>query len=173
METSINLKKLSKLTGYSVSTVSKALNNKSDININTKKAIRNIAIKNKYIPNSNAVALRKKKSKSIAVIMPQVNKKQFSYFLFNFQKIASEFGYKIFLFQSFEEASKEKECLNEINDGSVDGVIILSNSTTVKTDSNDNYKCPIEYIKISKNISEVKLKVESINSFMKLLNRIN
>ena len=63
----VTLKELSNLSGFSVSTVSKALNNKLDISIETRKAIKDIAKKHHYVPNNFAVALRVKRTQTVAV----------------------------------------------------------------------------------------------------------
>ena len=47
----MNLKEFSKITGIPVSTISKALGNYEDVNINTKKRIISLAKKYKYVPN--------------------------------------------------------------------------------------------------------------------------
>jgi len=69
----VTLKELSRLSGFSVSTVSKALNNKLDISPETRRSIKGIAEKYNYIPNNFAVGLRKKRTYAVAIIIPQVN----------------------------------------------------------------------------------------------------
>nr|WP_321222259.1 LacI family DNA-binding transcriptional regulator [uncultured Psychroserpens sp.] len=168
-ETAITLKELSRISGYAVSTVSKALNNKLDISLETRKIIKTIAKAHNYIPNNYAVALRKKRTKAISVIVPQANTHYFSYFLYNIQKVAHSVGYRIILFQSFEDDSKEREFINASNDGSVDGVIILSRNILCKKINN----LPIEYIQINEDISIERLKKDCINTFSKLLRRLD
>jgi LacI family transcriptional regulator len=145
----ITIKKISDLMGYSPSTVSKALNNKHDINIETKKNIKAFAIKNNYIPNKNAISLRRSKSNIIAIILPRINNVVYSETVYNVQNLASKSGYRVVLFQSFEEIDKERECLDQINDGSIDGAIVFSkNKKVLTTNCNDTSKIPIEYIDI-------------------------
>ncbi len=168
------LKKISHLTGFSVSTISKALNNKHDINVDTRKIIQEFALKTNYKPNKNALALRRSKSNSIAVILPQINDAFYGDVLFNIQKTASTMGYRIMLFQSFEEASKVAEYLDEINDGSVDGAIVLSAKATEEREN--NYKSgnfPVEYIQILKSQPESVTKAKCISNFDKLIKQIN
>ena len=69
----MTIREISILSGYSVSTVSKALNNKTDISEGTKTMIKRIAKEHNYVPNKYAVALRKKRIQLIAVILPKVN----------------------------------------------------------------------------------------------------
>ncbi|WP_338105784.1 LacI family DNA-binding transcriptional regulator [Psychroserpens algicola] len=170
----ITLKEISRVSGYSVSTVSKALNNKTDISSDTRQIIKSIALKYNYIPNNFAVALRKKRAKAISVIIPQVNTSFYSCFLFNIEKVAYAQGYRIILFQSLEDLSKEKEFIQKSNDGSVDGVIIISNNNKrLNSHSECNSNLHIEYITINDKLSRDQLKKESIKGFNKLLRRIN
>lgn len=172
-DTTVTLKELSRVSGYSVSTVSKALNNKSDISTDTREIIKIIANKYNYIPNNSAVALRKKKTKVVSVIIPQVNTSFYSCFLFNIEKVAYSRGYRVILFQSLEDVLREKEFINKSNDGSVDGVILISNNNQLNVYSEEKNNLPIEYVQINKNLSEVQMKKKSIKHFSSLLRRID
>tara|TARA_R110002073_G_scaffold108336_1_gene243313 strand:- start:25805 stop:26323 length:519 start_codon:yes stop_codon:yes gene_type:complete len=128
MFTGITLKQISSLSGYSVSTVSKALNDKYEIGESTKKKIRRIAKLNNYVPNSAAQALRNRKTKMIAVIVPNITSNYFNNFICEVQKEAFAIGYRVLILQSFDNIKKEKQCVRSVNDGSVDGILMLSNS---------------------------------------------
>lgn len=170
----ITLKKISHLTGFSVSTISKALNDKHDINTDTKKIIKDFAVKINYKPNKNALALRASKSYIIAIIVPQINDTLYSELLYDMQRSASKIGYRIMLFQSFEEISKVQECLEDVNDGSVDAAIVLSNNyKEINTDNSDKNNIPIEYVQILKDHSNADLKSYCISVFENLLKEIN
>lgn len=164
----MTLKKISHISGFSTSTVSKALNDSFDISVDTKRLIQDIAFQYKYSPNKNAVALRKSKSNIIAVILPQVNHQLYGDTLFNIQKTASKSGYRIMLYQSFEKESKEKEFLDEISDGSVDGAIMLS------THESAHHHCfiPIEHMQVFENQSQDDLLERCRINFENLLQRI-
>ena len=171
MNAAITLKDLSTLSGFSVSTISKALNDKVDISAKTRQRIRSIAKEYNYVPNTYAVGLRKKKTKVIAVILPQVNKSFYSSFLYSIQKKASNYGYRLFLFQSFEEDAKEREYLNSINDGSVDGAIVLSLNKK-ENKQLENAIFPIEHVELSEEKREDVLKQYCLNKFNSLLKKI-
>ena len=140
----MTLKKISHSSGFSTSTVSNALNDCLDISIDIKKLIQDIAFQYNYSPNKNAIALRKRKSNIIAVILPQVNHPIYSDTLFDIKKIASKFVYRIILYQSFEKASMLKELFEEINDGSVDAAMVLSINEYLHPMGN----VPTEYMQI-------------------------
>jgi len=125
---SITLKHISELSGYSISTVSKALNNGNDVSKQTRLKIRELAKSNNYIPNSTALALRSKKTKIIAVIVPHINSTFYSNVLSGIQANAFNKGYKVLILQSFASKKRELDCINNVRDGSVDGVIIIMNN---------------------------------------------
>lgn len=166
----ITLKEISRLSGYSVSTVSKALNNKLDISVNTRKLIRNIAEENNYVPNNFAVALRKRTSKVIAIIVPQVNQEFFGCFLYTIQKTASSLGFRLLFFQSFNDYAKESEYLSSINDGSVAGAIVLSEN--VHNINGHNVIFPLEIVSVNHSTDEEKTKDYCIKRFNMLLNKV-
>jgi len=169
--TSINLKELSFLTGYSVSTVSKALNNKLDISEKTRRHITGIAEQHNYIPNSFAVGLKNKKSRTVAIILPQININFYSNILFNFQKIADRHQYRIVVYQSFEREIKELEYLKSSCDGSIDGAIII---TSNKNNSySTSFPIPVLALSIIEVLSKKNLDHYCFNTFDKLLLKIN
>lgn len=165
--TSINLKKLSFLTGFSVSTVSKALNDKLDVSAKTKRYITSIAEKYNYIPNSLAAGLRIKKSCTVAIILPQVNVDLYSNILFNFQKIADRHDYRIVVFQSFEREEKEIEYLKSICDGSIDGAIVIGSDKN--NFYSNEYTIPVLTLSILETISSEELYKNCSVVFEKLL----
>lgn len=66
------LKQIALQLGISITTVSKALKNYSDVSPKTKKAVVDLATELNYTPNSFAVNLRTKESKTIGLIVPTV-----------------------------------------------------------------------------------------------------
>ena len=170
----ITLKEISHSTGYSISTISKALNGKNDISEAAKKRISDFALKNDYVPNKNAIALRRNKSYIIAIILPQVNDSFYSEALSNIQKMASTQGYRIILFQSFEEETKERACLDEVKDGSVDGVMILSpnEGENIGNKFRELYSIPLEFMQIEEKQPINVLKENYISNFENLLKQM-
>lgn len=168
MSSIITLKEISRLSGYSISTVSKALNGKLDISLKTRALIKNIADEHNYIPNNYAVGLRKKRTGALAVIIPQANTNFYSWFLYTVEKLAYNNGFKIVLFQSFESPIKEQECIKNNNDGSVDGVILLTKNK-VKI---ENYNHPIECIQITESLTQEQLQNYCLTGFNTLLKNI-
>lgn len=165
----VTIKELSFLSGYSISTVSKALNNKLDISKATRDAIKSIAKQHNYVPNNYAVSLRNQKTESIAVILPEVTQACYSHALCHLQKSAENIGYRILFYQSFNCSDKERNYIKSLSDGSVDGIIVVSKDNKSKSDYTYN-SIPIELLKIKDDQCFVEIKSLSNNSLVKLLN---
>lgn len=165
----MTLKKISNLTGFSVSTISKALNDKHDINEDTKKIIQDFATKSNYKPNKNALALRNRKSSIIAILVPWINNAVYSEMLYNIQKCAFKKGFRIMLFQTFDEISKINFYLEDINDGSIDGAIVLTMDNKIYNEiiiSKRGY-LPVEFIKINQEDNNFKIQETCDELFQK------
>jgi len=66
------LKEIAETLGISITTVSKALKNYPDVSEKTRNAVIALAEELQYTPNSFAVNLRTKESKTIGLIIPEV-----------------------------------------------------------------------------------------------------
>ena len=126
MYDSITLKQMADLTGFSVSTVSKAWNDKCDISPSTKKKILEIAKNYNYSPNHLAVSLRRQKTETIAVIVPDLSNFQYGCIVSEMQKLAFQKGFKLLVFQHFEDIKMANKCINHLNNSIVDGAIIIA-----------------------------------------------
>jgi LacI family transcriptional regulator len=156
------------LSGYSISTVSKALNNKKDISKETRNTIKSIAKQHNYIPNNYAVALRNKTSRSIAVIIPKITESYNSEALSSLQKQAEKENYRVLFYQSFGCDLKEKKYINSLNDGSIHGIIIIANDRP-NTNDYSNFKIPIEVLNVKSGYSLEQIQGNSEQSLSKLL----
>lgn len=96
----ITIKDISKLSGFSVTTVSKALNDYPDIATKTKKHIRQICESVGYVPNAQAQSLVSKKSYTIGIIFEEITgvglqHPLFSKILESFKSEVEKLGYDI------------------------------------------------------------------------------
>lgn len=135
MNQKTTLKQLAKELNVSVSTVSKALNDSSEISTKTIKRVKELAQLYGYKPNPVAVSLKRNKTFTIGILMPDILNHFFAQVLYGIEQKASESGYKIITCLTNESLEKEKEYLNMLEYNQVDGVIAaLSRETQVKKD---------------------------------------
>src|SRR5829696_2316446 len=118
---SVNLKALARQLNLSVSTVSKAFRNGYDINHETKQRILLLARKLNYQPNPFASSLRTQKSKTIAVILPEIANNFFAQAINGIESIAQEKAYHVLIYLTHEHYSKEVAFVEHLQHGRVDG----------------------------------------------------
>ena len=95
------LKDISKALNISITTVSRALNDKDDISPQTKRAVLEVARILNYKPNSLAVSLRKKSAtRVIGVVLPSVDHYFYSTILNGIMTAASQQGFIVMVGES-------------------------------------------------------------------------
>ena len=120
----ITLKTLAERLNVSISTVSKALHDSDEISPDTIKRVKDLATLLNYKPNRLAVSLKSSKTNTIGVIIPDILNHFFAKALFAIEKEANKQGYHIITCLSNEMQSKEKNSLQLLSNGSVDGFIM-------------------------------------------------
>jgi len=115
---------------FSVATVSKALNDSHEISEETKRKVREAACRLNYILNPYASSLRNKRSKTIALVLPEVADNFFSLAINGIQSVAEKKGYHVLIYLSHEKLANEKLILSQCCSGRVDGVLMSVSSET-------------------------------------------
>ncbi|HEY9170109.1 MAG TPA: LacI family DNA-binding transcriptional regulator [Lutibacter sp.] len=126
----VTLKDIALELNISVATASKALQGRSDVSNSTREAVVNLAEKMNYVPNSVAVNLRTRQTKTIGVIIPTIVHQFFSKVIDGIIEEAEKQGYFVITLQSNENFEFEKKQLQLLMQKRVDGILIsLSNQT--------------------------------------------
>ena len=124
-----SMKDISELCGVSIATVSKALNDQSDIGEETKARIKQVAKELGYFPNSSARALKTKRTYNIGVLFVDeaqsgLTHDYFANVLNSFKKVAEEKGYDITFISTGNGAEKRMSYLERCRYRGFDGVVI-------------------------------------------------
>ena len=130
----LSMKELAKELNVSVATVSKALSDSHEISEQTKIKVLETAARLNYTLNPYASSLRNKKSKTIALILPEVADNFFSLAINGIQSVAEKKGYHVLIYLSHEKFINEKSIAAECSSGRVDGVLISVASETANAD---------------------------------------
>lgn len=126
----ITLKEIAETLGISITTVSKALKNYADVSEKTKKAVIALAEELHYTPNSFAVNLRTKESRTIGLIVPEFVHHFFSNVVNGIIAEAEKNGYLVIILQSNESLELEKKQVALLINKRVDGILMsLSNES--------------------------------------------
>ncbi|UQZ37417.1 LacI family transcriptional regulator [Paenibacillus sp. PK3_47] len=126
----MNIKKIAEMAGVSVSTVSKIMNNYSDVSEKTKKRVLEIIEQTGYSPSNSAKTLATKKSNLIGVIFAGELNVEFTHPFFvevlnSFKKQMGVLGYDLIFFSN-EKFISGGDYFSRCQHFHVDGCIIVS-----------------------------------------------
>ncbi|MCH4822417.1 LacI family transcriptional regulator [Gramella lutea] len=124
MRKSTRLRDIAESLNLSVGTVSKALNNSSEISERTKERVQEVARLNHYMPNISARNLKGQRTRSIGVVLPSLDAKIYSDALKAIEERMNSKNYRLVLCISNESYKKEVQCIQRLIQSQVDGIII-------------------------------------------------
>jgi LacI family transcriptional regulator len=126
----MNLKKLAEELNLSFSTVSKALRDSHEISEVTKNRVIAKANELNYQVNPLASSFRKQKTKTIALIIPEVVNDFFGPVINGIESIAQEKGYHVLIYMTHEDRQKEIAIFKLLQSGRVDGIMLSLSEQT-------------------------------------------
>jgi LacI family transcriptional regulator len=126
----MNLKKLAEELNLSFSTVSKALRDSHEISVTTKNRVVAKANELNYQVNPLASSFRKQKTKTIALIIPEVVNDFFGPVINGIESIAQEKGYHVLIYMTHENREKEIAIFKLLQTGRVDGIMLSLSEQT-------------------------------------------
>ena len=129
----ITIYEIAKLSGVSVSTVSRVLNNSPYVSAKTQAHVTDIIEKYHFSPSTVARAMISNHTQTLGVIISDITNPYFSELYLEIQRYAVDFGYSIILCNTFyggsshgvSDAIPENTYFQMILDKKVDGVLIL------------------------------------------------
>ncbi|MQP25294.1 substrate-binding domain-containing protein [Flavobacterium sp. LMO8] len=140
MKAKATLKQIALEFGVSISTVSKALSDSPEISEATKIKIREYAALQNYKPNSIAKNLKNQRTNTIGVIIPNILNPFFAKVFSGIEKKALEKGYNVITGISNESFLKEKEIMDMLNSGTIDGFIVSVAEETQSLKESKHFK---------------------------------
>lgn len=121
-----NIRKVSKLAGVSVATVSRVLNHPESVSEETRNRILKIMEEENYVPNSIARSLSTNKTNTIGLIIPNILDPLYPSITKGVEDVFFKKGYNILLSNTEYDAKREKDCIEMLLSKKVDGLIICS-----------------------------------------------
>ncbi|MGG3492995.1 LacI family DNA-binding transcriptional regulator [Brevibacillus choshinensis] len=117
---------VAKHANVSIATVSRVINQLGGVRKNTEGRILQAIEELNYIPNAVARSMVKKSTKTIGIIIPDVNNPFFPAVVSGIEQKAREKGYFTLLCNTNESADTERELLRIFMERSVDGLVITT-----------------------------------------------
>lgn len=133
----ITLKEVAAAVGVSTMTVSRAINNRPNVDEKTRVKIIGVARKMGYTPNHVAKSLVSSKTFTIGVIIPEISHSFFPEVVRGIEETTDSKNYQIFLTNTSDSFGKEQKVINALRSKRVDGILV---STSLTTDNFSFYK---------------------------------
>jgi LacI family transcriptional regulator len=115
---------IAKELNLAVSTVSRALSGHSRISEATRQRVWQLAEQLDYQPNHLAAALRKGRSNTLGVILPNIDGHFFALVMKGVEAVANQAGYNVMLCQSNEDHAHEAKNVETLMNAQVDGILV-------------------------------------------------
>lgn len=126
MSSNVTLKHIAESLGLSTMTVSRAINNRSNVDKKTKARVLKQARKMGYTPNYIAKSLVSKKTYTIGVVVPEIAHSFFANAIQGIEEVTFEDKYQLILTHSAEQEDREQYALQTLQAKRVDGILISS-----------------------------------------------
>ena len=169
MRNKITLKKIAQELNVSISTVSKSLKDSHEIGKETRERIKAFAKSHGYRPNSIALSLKNRKTKTIGVIIPDVVHYFFALVVNGIEQVARKNGYNVVVALSNESFEKEVVNMEKLADSLIDGFILsLSKETLKKQDYyhiNESINQGMPVVLFDRVVSEIECDKVIVNDF--------
>ena len=115
---------VAKLAGVSPVTVSRVVNDAPHVNLKTRARVEQAIRELGYVPNVAAASLRSKRTRSLALILPDVTNPFWTTVARGVEDAAQSRGYSVFLCNTDEDLAKQARYLEFVTSQRVDGVVI-------------------------------------------------
>lgn len=129
MDKPATIKDIARTLQLSTSTVSRALRNAPDVNLETRNAVLALSEELNYQPNKLALSLKQKQTHTIGVLVPNLDF-MLSTMVKGIDEVALEAGYTVMVCQSNESFGREIVNTRRLLDSLVDGLIVSVSSET-------------------------------------------
>lgn len=117
---------IARLAGVSVSTVSRVLNNNSEVSKATRKKVLSVIADNDYRPSEAARGLVNQSSRIISVLIPDITNYYYAELISSVETVISQNGYTLFLCLTNGDPAKEEYYLKEMLGHRSIGLLVLS-----------------------------------------------
>lgn len=130
MSSNVTLKQIAEALGISAMTVSRAINNKQNVDVKTRKKVLEMAKKMGYTPNHLAKSLVSSKSYTIGVVVPEISHSFFPEVIRGIEEVTYQKNYQLILTHSAEQSDREKKAIETLRSKRVDGIMISCSQNT-------------------------------------------
>ena len=121
----VTIKDIARESGYSISTVSRVLNNRNDVSFEAKKKIEETVEKFHFVPNNNAKHLKQTNTKAIGMIVRGTLNMLFANIVAEIQSIVERTDYTLLIYYLKEEEKSVEQALQICRERKPAGLLFL------------------------------------------------
>lgn len=129
----VTIKDIARILGVNPSTISRALHDHPDVSIELKANIKQLATQMGYRPNQMAINLRNGKSKTIALIIPEISMFFFPSVMKAIEEEAYRRGYNLLVLHSNDDIQREVQNAEICSFTGVEGVLVSLTKQSFET----------------------------------------
>ncbi|MGX7126459.1 LacI family DNA-binding transcriptional regulator [Enterococcus viikkiensis] len=126
-----NIRDIARITGYSVSTISRVLNNHPYVTEEKREKVLAVMAELNYVPNRSAQNLSYGKTKNVGVILPFINHAYYDQMLSGIMQAAFDHRYRVSLLPTNYDQTLEKNYLDEFATKTYDGLIVTTKANPI------------------------------------------
>lgn len=122
----VTLHDVGRAAGVSASTASRALGGDPIISLPTRERVRQAAERLDYVPNATARSLRRRATRTLGLLLPDVSDPVFGQVAAGFGREAAARGYSVIVVAGFTDPAEERRALRLFTEQRTDGVAVVS-----------------------------------------------
>src|SRR5690349_13039321 len=125
---STTMRDVAALVGVSIKTVSNVVNQRPYVSAELRAKVLEAIATLDYRPNRTAQALRTRKARSLAAIVPDIQNSFFTSVIRGIEDAAYQAGYMLFLCDSEDDLEREEQSIDIFSGDTVAGVILCTSN---------------------------------------------
>lgn len=137
-----SIKDIAQLSGVSVATVSRVINNNGRFSEETRQKVLKVIEETGYKMNYSAKSLRMNKSFTIGILVPDISNYFFSDVVQKIEEILFDQGYSTIICNTARNLEKETAYLQMLEGKGVDGLIVISGAEAFEIDEETSKQIP-------------------------------
>ena len=122
----LSIKTISELSGVSVATVSRVMNQNGRFSLETERRVKDVIAKQGYVPSAVARGLRTKTLPIIGIIVPDIANEFFAKIVLEMQLLLFSRGYSVIICNTNESEELERMHLTTLGAQNVSGLVYIS-----------------------------------------------
>ncbi len=140
----MNIKDVARMSGVSISTVSRVINRSAYVNPEIRRSVEKVLDETGYRPNALARGLLSNRTNTIGVMLPRIDLSTFAAMIDGIAQVLDEKGYGVMLANTRDDLAEELHYLDLFNEKRIDGMLFFgTGENAVYADAIAKLRAPV------------------------------